>query len=122
MLLAAHISRHGTLTEWLDASILDESDPTKRDPELDLYDSDNPNQPPYSQEFLDRYRQAQIERNRRITAWVKAKLAELKAAGRPTTNSGSSCTARWPTRAGWTRPSIPTNAPRERATWGILEW
>ncbi len=48
MLLAAHISRHGTLTEWLDASILDESDPTKRDPELDLYDSDNPNQPPYS--------------------------------------------------------------------------
>ena len=48
MLLAAHISRHGTLTEWLDASILDESDPTKRDPELDLYNPDNPNQPPYS--------------------------------------------------------------------------
>ncbi|WP_297598013.1 alpha/beta fold hydrolase [Mycobacterium sp.] len=83
MLLAAHISRHGTLTEWLDASILDESDPTKRDPELDLYNPDNPNQPPYSQEFLARYRQAQIARNRRITAWVKDKLAELKAAGRP---------------------------------------
>ena len=48
MLLAAHISRHGTMTEWLDASILDESDPTKRDPELDLYNPDNPNQPPYS--------------------------------------------------------------------------
>ena len=32
MLLAAHISRHGTMTEWLDASILDEADPTKRDP------------------------------------------------------------------------------------------
>ena len=56
MLLAAHISRHGTMTEWLDASILDESDPTKRDPELDLYNPDNPNQPPYTQEFLDRYR------------------------------------------------------------------
>ena len=83
MLLAAHISRHGTLTEWLDASILDESDPTKRDPELDLYNPDNPNQPPYSAEFLARYRQAQIDRNRRITAWVKDKLAELKAAGRP---------------------------------------
>ncbi|MGH3262959.1 MAG: alpha/beta hydrolase family protein, partial [Trebonia sp.] len=65
MLLAAHISRHGTLTEWLDASILDESDPTKRDPELDLYNPDNPNQPPYSQEFLARSRQAQIDRNRR---------------------------------------------------------
>jgi len=51
MLLAAHISRHGTLTEWMDGSILDESDPTKRDPELDLYNPDNPNQPPYSEEF-----------------------------------------------------------------------
>ena len=82
MLLAAHISRHGTLTEWLDASILDESDPSKRDPELDLYNPDNPNQPPYTQEFLTRYRQAQIDRNRRITKWVKAKLADLEAQGR----------------------------------------
>ena len=82
MLLAAHISRHGTLTEWLDASILDESDPSKRDPELDLYNPDNPNQPPYSTEFLERYRQAQIDRNRRITKWVKEKLAELAAEGR----------------------------------------
>ena len=67
MLLAAHISRHGTMTEWLDASILDESDPTRRDPELDLYDPANPNQPPYTAEFLERYRSAQIARNRRIT-------------------------------------------------------
>jgi len=83
MMLAAHISRHGTLTEWLDASILDESDPSKRDPELDLYNPDNPNQPPYTEEFIARYREAQIARNRRITKWVKAKLAELKGAGRP---------------------------------------
>ena len=34
-------------------------------------------------EFLERYREAQIARNRRITKWVKDKLAELKAAGRP---------------------------------------
>ena len=82
MLLAAHISRHGTLTEWLDASILDESDPTRRDPELDLYNPDNPNQPPYTHEFLERYRQAQIDRNRRITKWVKEKLAALEAEDR----------------------------------------
>ena len=81
MLLAAHISRHGTLTEWLDASILDESDPTNRDPELDLYNPDNPNQPPYSAEFLERYRAAQIARNRRITAWVKEKLADVDDSG-----------------------------------------
>ena len=82
MLLAAHISRHGTLTEWLDASILDESDPTKRDPQLDLYYPDNPNQPPYTDEFLQRYRQAQIDRNRRITTWVRTKLDQLEAQGR----------------------------------------
>ncbi len=81
MLLAAHISRHGTLTEWLDASIVDESDPTRRDPELDLYNPENPNQPPYTAEFLQRYRQAQIARNRRITLWVKQKLTELEAKG-----------------------------------------
>ena len=82
LLLAAHVSRHGTLTEWLDASILDESDPSRHDPELDLYNPDNPNQPPYTAEFLDRYRRAQIDRNRRITMWVKEKLAELQATGR----------------------------------------
>ena len=87
MLLAAHISRHGTLTEWLDASILDESDPSKRDPELDLYNPDNPHQPPYSAEFLERYRQAQIDRNRRITRWVKDKLAEIEAGGRGSSNN-----------------------------------
>ena len=87
MLLAAHISRHGTLTEWLDASILDESDPTKRDPQLDLYNPDNPNQPPYSADFLERYRQAQIARNRRITLWVKEELAALEAQGRGSSNN-----------------------------------
>ena len=81
MLLAAHISRHGTMTEWLDASIVDESDPTRSDPELDLYNPENPNQPPYTAEFLQRYRQAQIARNRRITLWVKQKLTELEAKG-----------------------------------------
>lgn len=83
MLLAAHVSRHGTLTEWMDPSILDESDPAKRNPELDLYNPDNPNQPPYGTEFLERYRAAQIDRNRRITGWVKNTLADLKDRGEP---------------------------------------
>lgn len=81
MLLAAHMSRNRTLTDWLDASILDENDLSKRDTSLDLYAPDGP-KPPYSAEFVARYRAAQIARNRRITAWVKQKLAELKAAGR----------------------------------------
>ena len=82
MFLAAHVSRARTLTEWMDASILDELNPAKKDLELDLYDPLNPNQPPYSNEFLRRYRAAQINRNRRITAWVRDKLQALSLAKR----------------------------------------
>jgi pimeloyl-ACP methyl ester carboxylesterase len=82
MLLAAHVSRHATMTEWLDASILDESNPDIRDSELDLYSPKNPNQPPYTREFLQRYRAAQVARNRKITAWVKAQLDYLRGCGR----------------------------------------
>ena len=79
-MMAAHVSRHGTLTEWIDASILDETNPEVRDPELDLYGSLL--SPPFSEDFLERYRAAQIARNRKITAWVKNKLDELQRQGR----------------------------------------
>jgi len=79
MLLAAHISRSHTLTEWMDPSITDEQHPFARDRELNLYDPANPNQPPYTAEFVARFRQAQIERNRRISAWARDTLAALKA-------------------------------------------
>ena len=82
LMMAAHVSRAVTLTEGLDASMTDESDPDRRDPELDLYNPANPNQPPYSQAFLLRYRAAQVARNRRITHWVKGELTRLRAAGR----------------------------------------
>ncbi len=81
LVMAAHISRHGTLTEWLDASIGDESAPFERDPQLNLYDPANPHQPPYTVDFLETYRAAQIARNRRITAWVEAELSALRRRG-----------------------------------------
>ena len=83
LLLAAHISRSVTMTEWLDPSILDEARPFERDPSLNLYDPAFPETAPYSDAFVQRFRQAQIDRNRRITAWAKTQLAELKAAGDP---------------------------------------
>ena len=83
VLMAAHRSRHRLLTDFLDASILDEAAPDQRDPELDLYDRANPNQPPYSADFLARYREAQRARNRRITAIAQDRLAQLRADGRP---------------------------------------
>jgi hypothetical protein len=58
---------------------IDESDPTKRDPSLDMY---NPvNGPPYSQESQTRYRVAQVQRSHRITAWAKAERKRLNDAG-----------------------------------------
>ena len=82
LLLAAHPSRHQVLTDCLDPSIADESRPGERDPELNLYDPANPHQPPYDAAYLERFRAAQLDRNRRITAWVKERLAALREAGR----------------------------------------
>ncbi|MEZ5340999.1 MAG: hypothetical protein R2706_06005 [Acidimicrobiales bacterium] len=63
VMMAAHISRHGILTEWLDPSIIDEAAPFNRRTELNLYDPLNPNQPPYDPAYVERFRDAQIERN-----------------------------------------------------------
>jgi pimeloyl-ACP methyl ester carboxylesterase len=82
MLVASHRSRHQLLTGQIDPSVLDEIDPEKRDPALDIYDPANPAQPPFTQDFLTRYRAAQIARNRKISEWAKGKLADLKAKGR----------------------------------------
>jgi len=80
MLLAAHMARNLTFTEWLDPAITDERDFTRRDRALDIYDPQGP-QPPYDPEFLARYRAAQIARNRRITAWVRGVLEDYRSKG-----------------------------------------
>ncbi len=100
MLLAAHISRSVTMTEWLDPSILDEDKPFERDVSLNIYDPNCPSQPPYDDAFVAKFRAAQIARNRRITGRVKQTLAELKAAGdpdmeRPFVVYGTMCDVRW---------------------------
>lgn len=82
-LVAAHVSRSLTLTEWIDASVTDERDPERRDAALDLYDPANPAQPPYDPAFVERYRRAQIARNARITEFARERLAWLASKGRP---------------------------------------
>ena len=81
MLMASHRSRHHLLSEFIDPSVTDEASPGLRDVGLDLYNPQNPDQPPYSAAFLARYRAAQLARVRRITAWVKAELEALRQAG-----------------------------------------
>ena len=100
MLLAAHISRSVTMTEWLDPSVTDEARPFQRDAELNIYDPACPHQPAYDEGFVERFRAAQVARNRRITAWAKAELAALKARGEPDaercfTVQGTMCDVRW---------------------------
>ena len=79
VLLAAHPGRPEILTDWLDPSVVDESDPMSRDPQLDMYDPRNG--PPYSEEFLTRYRAGQRDRNARLTQWCVHRLEHLGGAG-----------------------------------------
>jgi hypothetical protein len=79
--LNAHKGRPEVLTDWMDASVVDERDPTRTDPTLDPFAPDNG--PPYSAAFIARYRAAQRARNQRITDWAKAELIRVNAAGWP---------------------------------------
>jgi pimeloyl-ACP methyl ester carboxylesterase len=88
IVMAAHTSRHQVLTDALDPSILDEVDLSKRDPQLDLYDPSNPHQPPYDLDYLARFRDAQVARNRKITGWVLDTLDGLRSSGRPADERG----------------------------------
>jgi pimeloyl-ACP methyl ester carboxylesterase len=76
---AAHLSRARLLVDMIDPSVRNELDPDDRDASLDIYDPANPNQPPYTSTFISHYRQAQLDRVRRITARVKNLLSELRA-------------------------------------------
>ena len=109
MLLAAHISRSVTLTEWMDPSILDEDRPFDRNNDLNIYAVSAP-QPPYTNALVARFREAQIARNHRITARAKATLAALKANGEPNAErpfvvNGTMCDVRW---------TDPTQDPSDR--------
>lgn len=100
LLLAAHVSRSVTMTEWLDPSITDEANPFARDREFNIYDPDCPQRPPYSAAFVEHFRVAQVARNRRITAWAKDELRRLRDSGEPDaercfTVQGTMCDVRW---------------------------
>ena len=76
---AAHPGRPEVLTAWMDAAVVDENDPVASDPDLDLFNEVNG--PPYTPEFLARYRAAQTARNHAITEWAEMELKRVRAAG-----------------------------------------
>lgn len=77
--LNAHPGRPEVLTAWLDPSVTDEGDPLSTDPELDMFDGGHG--PPYDDDFVRRYRAAQVERNHRITGWARVELDRLATSG-----------------------------------------
>ena len=79
VMLNAHPSRATLSTEWLDPAIVDEGRGFSRDPSLDMYNPENG--PPFSPQFVARYREAQIARNRKITAWAREQLLGLATPG-----------------------------------------
>jgi hypothetical protein len=79
--LNAHKGRPEVLTAWMDASVVDETDPAATNPALDPFAGAE--RPPFSQAFIDRYRAAQRARNQAITDWARSELARLNAAGIP---------------------------------------
>jgi len=78
----AHPGRAFVYTEWLDPAIVDEADPLRRDPSLDMFDDRNG--PPYDADFVARYRAAQFTRSRRIRDWVREQLERLRLEADPT--------------------------------------
>lgn len=75
---AVHISRAQMLCDMIDPSVTNELDPDNRIARLDIYDRGNPSVPPYFDDFIAEYRAAQLHRLRKIAAWVKETLADLK--------------------------------------------
>jgi hypothetical protein len=75
----SHPGRPDVLTMWLDPAVVDENDLLATEAVLDMFDPANG--PPYSKEFIARYREGQRARNQRITAWAQSELARLEPIG-----------------------------------------
>lgn len=113
--VAAHLSRAELLTEWMDPSVTDELNVDRRDRELDIYAPDALHQPPYTADFVARFRGAQRARSDRISEWAIDQLDRLRQSGgpeieRPFIVHRTMCDVRWldaaidpnDRRPGWT--------------------
>lgn len=80
ILIAAHRGQGKVLADCIDPSVLDEHDPHAIDPLLDMYNPDNGFVPPpqwscYDDEFVARYREAQLSRVERLDKIARALIA-----------------------------------------------
>jgi len=81
--LAGALSEGALEVANLDPSVIDEDDPLSCDPTLDMFNPDNGYRKPpevssYSEEFLNRYRAAQVARCHRIDAKARQEVARKR--------------------------------------------
>lgn len=76
MLVGAHIGRARVLLNWIDPAVVDENDPFRSDPALDLYDPARTL--PLDTEWVGEYRRAQRRRIERIDAWALEQLERAR--------------------------------------------
>ncbi len=87
VLVAGHRGEGLLLSSMIDPAVVDEHDPLANDPDLDMYDARNgfrvlPEPSEYSEDFLVRYRQAQLERVRRLDAVARSLIDRQRQAAR----------------------------------------
>lgn len=83
--MAAHTGQGLIINETIDPSVIDETRPMLTDSSLDMYDPANGFKPApawceYTDEFVTRYRQAQIERVRRLDAIAHEMIDDARRA------------------------------------------
>jgi hypothetical protein len=86
VMLGGHLGEGVLLRKWIDPAVVDEADPVATEPALDMYSPDNgyadpPAASKYTEEFLTRYRAAQLDRVRRLDAKARHLIAAADDAG-----------------------------------------
>lgn len=93
VLLSAHRGEGKIMNQCIDPAVVDELEPMRSNPELDMYDPRNgfraaPEWTEYSDEFVTRYRAAQLDRVRRLDERARKLVAESRGAAEQHADAG----------------------------------